>query len=154
MEDRQSLNPGRIKLTFDDGTIRYAILERADGPTVVGTPLNKNTLFNSENSERYACDLPSEAFTLLTQESVVLVPVSSWSSTVDDEGYYTNRVDVLGMKESYSPIFSVVLGSAFSDNDDEGAFEGIKRMTTHDGYVVFKATDVPVNDLNVRLKGV
>ena len=154
MKDRQSARPGRIKLTFDDGSVKYATLERADEPSVVGTPLNKNTLFNSENSERFDCELPSEAFERLTQEIIVTVPADGWSASVDDEGYYINRVDVQGMKESYSPIFSVALSSALTADVEEGEFEGVKRMVTYDGYVIFKAVDVPTSDLKIRLKGV
>ena len=154
MQDRQPTKPNRIKITFDDGSVKYGYMERADEPTVEGTPLNKSTLFNSKNTERFACELPSEAFGLLSQEPVVVIPASGWSSSVDEEGYYTNRVDVEGMSENYSPIFSVVLTSALTVSEDEGAFEGIKRMTTHNGYVVFKATDAPTNDIKVKLKGV
>lgn len=154
MEDRQSANPGRVKFTLDDGTVMFGTIERADSPSVAGTPINKNTLFNSRNSERYAAELPSEAFERLTQEILVIVPAGGWSASVDDEGYYINRVDVQGMKESYSPIFSVALSSALTADVEEGEFEGVKRMVTYDGYVIFKAIDVPTSDLRIRLKGV
>jgi hypothetical protein len=41
--DRQSAYPNRYKVTKADGTIEYITLERADEPTVVGTPLNAET---------------------------------------------------------------------------------------------------------------
>lgn len=154
MIDRQSQNPGRVKITLDDGTVMYGTIERADEPSVVGTPLNKNTLFNSINSERYACELPSEAFGLLTNEPVVIVPASAWSSSVDSEGYYTNRVNVIGMKEKFSPIFAPVFDNASNVEDLESAFIDLKRVTTHDGYVVFKALKPLTLDINIKLKGV
>lgn len=154
MEDRQSARPGRIKLTFDDGTVKYATLERADEPSVVGSPLNKNTLFNSANSERFACNLPSEAFSLLTQEPVVMVPVDGWSASVDADGYYTNRVNVPGMSASHAPIFALEISSANSALAEEIAFGNIKRLTTFDGYVIFKADATPDVSLNVKLRGV
>lgn len=154
MEDRQSAKPGRIKLTFDDGTVKYATLERADEPSVVGSPLNKNTLFNSANSERFACNLPSEAFSLLTQEPVVAVPASGWSASADADGFYTNRVNVTGMKPEFSPVFALVIASTNNMLAQEIAFGTIKRMTTFDGYVIFKADSVPAIDLNIKLKGV
>ena len=42
--DRQSAKPNRFKVTTDDGSSYYVTLERADEPTVEGTPLNAATL--------------------------------------------------------------------------------------------------------------
>lgn len=154
MQDRQSANPGRVKITLDDGTVMYGTIERADDPTVAGTPLNKATLFNNLNSDRYACEVPSEAFSLLTNEPVVTVPASGWSSAVDAEGYYTNQVTVAGMKEEYSPIYSAVLSNADSVMEIENAFSDIKRVLTYDGYIICKATKQLEIDINIKLKGV
>ncbi len=44
--DRVSAYPNRYILTTPDGKATYVILERADEPTVVGTPLNAET-FNA-----------------------------------------------------------------------------------------------------------
>lgn len=44
--DRVSTYPGRVKLTKADGTVEYVTWERADEPTVAGTPINKE-LFDS-----------------------------------------------------------------------------------------------------------
>lgn len=44
--DRVSTYPGRVKLTRSDGTVEYVTWERADEPTVEGTPINK-ALFDS-----------------------------------------------------------------------------------------------------------
>lgn len=41
--DRVSAYPGRYIMTTEDGRASYVILERADEPTVVGTPLNAET---------------------------------------------------------------------------------------------------------------
>lgn len=41
--DRQSVYPNRYKITRADGSSEYITLERADEPTVVGTPLNAAT---------------------------------------------------------------------------------------------------------------
>lgn len=154
MEDRQSARPGRVKLTFDDGTVKYATLERADEPTVVGSPLNKNTLFNSNNSSRYGCDLPSQAFEAITREVVVEIPVSAWSSEQDEEGYFTASAEVEGMREEYSPIFAPAVTDLSSAADLETDFGVIKRMTTYDGYVIFKASETPLGAVGVRIKGV
>ncbi len=44
--DRVSTYPGRVKLTKANGTTEYVTWERADEPTVLGTPINK-ALFDS-----------------------------------------------------------------------------------------------------------
>lgn len=41
--DRQVRKPNRFKITSDDGTVFYAVLERADEPILPGTPLNAAT---------------------------------------------------------------------------------------------------------------
>lgn len=46
VKDRVPTYPGRVKLTKNDGTFEYVILERADSPTQEGTPINK-ALFDS-----------------------------------------------------------------------------------------------------------
>ena len=44
--DRVPSQPGRYKMTLPDGSTQYVTLERADEPTVAGTPINK-ALFES-----------------------------------------------------------------------------------------------------------
>lgn len=44
--DRVASNPNRYKITKSDGAIEYVYIERADNPSVAGTPLNAAT-FNS-----------------------------------------------------------------------------------------------------------
>jgi hypothetical protein len=56
MKDRVPQNPGRVKITHADGTSEYVTLERADNPTQIGTPLNKNTLFDSTVNTRYGLE--------------------------------------------------------------------------------------------------
>lgn len=41
--DRESTYPNKYKVTKDDGTTYYVLLERADEPVVSGTPLNAET---------------------------------------------------------------------------------------------------------------
>lgn len=48
--DRKSTYPNRYKITKADGTVEYVTLERADQPTVAGTPLNAET-FNKVVNE-------------------------------------------------------------------------------------------------------
>ena len=43
-QDRVSAQPNRYKVIKADGTTEYVVLERADEPTTLGTPLNAETL--------------------------------------------------------------------------------------------------------------
>lgn len=51
MQDRIPALPGRVKMTMPDGTVQYVVLERADEPTQVGTPLNKATLLKDTTAQ-------------------------------------------------------------------------------------------------------
>ena len=44
MQDRISVNPGRVLITPENGSAYYATMTRADNPTQDGTPLNKASL--------------------------------------------------------------------------------------------------------------
>ena len=154
MEDRQSTNPGRVKITLEDGTEIYGTIERADGPIVAGTPLNKNTFFNSYNSERYVCDLPSKAFELLVKDVTVSVPANGWSTSVNSDGYYAQTINVAGMKEKYSPVFALEITTAAEVDALQEAFALIPKATTSEGTITFFATEQPQVDLVIRLKGV
>lgn len=69
MRARQALNPGRVKLTFEDGTVKYATMERADNPVVEGHPLNPYTLLKDETCTMLGGDpetmVPDDAFQML-----------------------------------------------------------------------------------------
>lgn len=155
MKDRVPQNPGRMKFTLEDGTSMYATMERADNPTQVGTPLNKNTLFDSTVNTRYGLDdgTPSQGFSMLTKEWTVTIPASGWSSTTTN-GWYTNRISVAGMKAVYSPLMSLIVTSSDLVSDEQSAFGAIAEAETFDGYIIVKASYVPDISINVRLKGV
>lgn len=66
--DRKSSNPNRYKITRSDGSVEYVTLERADNPTVVGTPLNAATFnsmmsgFSETDHKHAATDITSGTF--------------------------------------------------------------------------------------------
>lgn len=151
MKDRQPANPGRVKITLDDGTVLNGILERNDSPQEEGSPLNAATLFNSTNSTRYACDVPAEAFELLTKEWQVSVLAANWSDAVNGDGYYTQTISANDMKAVYTPEFTPVYGLASAIEAVDEAFSAIKRMTTADGSVTFLATEKPKADITIRV---
>ena len=151
MENRVPTKPGRIKLTDDSGNVKYYYMERADEPTVEGTPLNKATLFDSENESRYACGLPNDALKMLTKEWQVSVPVAGWSVAVNEEGYYTQTIAVEGMKSVYQPNFMPLYGIAANADTVDEVFSVIKRMTTANESVTFLATEKPTNNITIRV---
>lgn len=54
MEDRVPANAGRVLITPEDGSAPfYAVLTRADNPTVAGTPLNKANLLSDTTANLY-----------------------------------------------------------------------------------------------------
>ena len=55
--DRLPSKPNRVKVTKEDGTTEFLIIERADDPTVEGTPLNRAAFmalqgFHASTTER------------------------------------------------------------------------------------------------------
>ena len=155
MKDRQSANPGRVKFTLDDGTVMFGTIERADNPTVVGDPLNKNTLFNNLNSERYVADLPSEAFELIGRVwGTFILTAAGWSSAVNSEGYYTQEISIDGMSEQYYPSVVPVYSSSAARDDEKFAFGQVDMIDTADGKIVAKATEVPEYSVSFVLVGV
>ena len=148
MENRVSTKPGRIKLTDENGNVKYYYMERADEPTTEGTPLNKATLFDSVNENRFGCELPSGAFELLVHEWQVNVLASGWSTDKNSAGYYTQTIAAVDMKEVFCPKF-MPLNDTFA-----GKFFKIDRMITSDGSVTFLATQKPLENISVRIVGV
>ena len=151
MENRVPTKPGRIKLTDDSGNVKYYYMERADEPTVEGTPLNKATLFDSENESRYACSLPNDALKMLTKEWQVNVLAANWSANKNADGYYTQTVVVSGMKSVYKPNFMPLYGVASETDAVDEVFSVIKRMTTANESVTFLATEKPTNNITIRV---
>ena len=69
MRARQARKPGRVKLVFDDGSVKYATMERADEPIVEGDPLNPFTLLKDETCKMLGGDpntmVPDDAIQML-----------------------------------------------------------------------------------------
>lgn len=151
MLDRVPTLPGRVKLTADTGDYYY--LERADNPTIEGTPLNSTTLFDANMSERYGCNTPTEAFSLLAKTWKITLRLVDWSEE-QEEGYYTQVVNVEAMKEEYTPIISLTPTNAVLEDEEREGFARVGKIETGDGFVKAYAKKIPSINLNLSIKGV
>lgn len=149
MQDRIPLHPGRIKLTQVSGNIYD--MERADEPLQVGTPLNKSNLFDSANETRYGATTPNGALSNLVREWEVTIPTTAW---VEGEDYNTAQISVAGMKAVYNPIYAVKISSMATAESDNELFAMLTEMETFDGYVIFRAFDLPDKEMTIRIRGV
>lgn len=156
MLDRVSTIPGRIKLTQRTGEegSEYYIMERADQPSVTGTPLNKENLFSDENLIAYNVNTPSEAFEKLMKVWFITVPASDWSSSVDANGYYTQTITFEEMRATYNPIFGLLPTSAHVKRTEQSEVSKIAYMDTNDGSIILYAAGKPNINLNLYIKGV
>ena len=155
MQDRQPKNPGRIKLTLDDGTVLHGVMERDDSPTAEGTPLNKDTLFNDNNSTRYAVDIPSRAFELLGKVwGPFTASKTGWSASADANGYYTQQITASGMSAEYYPAVLPVYETPATRDLEKMMFGEIDKIETLSGAIKLYITDVPDVNLKFILVGV
>lgn len=92
MKARQPKYPGRIRLTFEDGSVKMATLERADEPLVAGDPLNPYTLLKDETCTMLGGDpetmVPDDALQMLA----ALACSGGGSGDVGELEDYTLRV--------------------------------------------------------------
>lgn len=158
MEDRIVQFPNRIKLVPVDGQPNIYDIEEVPGEvTSEGTPLSKATLLTDVTGERYGLTPTgtiAEVLSKNVQELSATITATGWSSSVGDEGYFTNQVEVPGMLSVYNPLLVLVITSATLSEDERMAFSYIIEVETFDGYVICKALEVPDIDLNVKFMGV
>ena len=154
MKDRQPADPGRIKLTLDDGTVLNGILERNDSPQEAGTPLNKANLFDDAAESRYGVETPNGAFNMIGKKwPDVTIPLSGWGAAAVN-GLYENQVTVPGMLAVYEPWAGVAYTSADTMEDEDDAFACVKEIETFVGYIIAKAKELPEQNITVRIRGV
>ena len=84
MQDRVPLYPGRVRLTPISGQTNVYDMTMEDSPSVVGTPLNKNTLLNALAEQAFA-----EAEMELTDATVseALLNLASFSAIAEVVSY-------------------------------------------------------------------
>ena len=122
MKDRVSANPGRVKLTPEDGSPAfYATMERADNPVEEGTPLNKSTLLSDA-----ACDLLEIPQTSTVNEAFLKLAlgVGKYGYTVHFQ--WPDGTPMVGYRVSG---LTAIDGSALT-TDDTGTVFGISSSTS------------------------
>lgn len=84
VKDRVPTRAGRMKITHEDGTVEYIVLERADEPVQEGTPINK-VLFDSIDA-----DIKNKGtyhHEILTTQEYQHVSSDSWAECVKSEKF-------------------------------------------------------------------
>lgn len=86
----------------------------------------------------------------ISLEATILA--SNWSTSTTN-GYYTNQVNVMGIKAAYNPQVDLIITSAELAEDERSAMGQIIEAETFDGYVIFRALEAPTINLNVKFFG-
>ena len=139
MKDRVSANPGRVKLTPEDGSPAfYATMERADNPVEEGTPLNKSTLLSDA-----ACDLLEIPQTSTVNEAFLKLAlgVGKYGYTVHFQ--WPDGTPMVGYRVSG---LTAIDGSALT-TDDTGTVFGVSENTS-----VRVSVSTSFQDLNTASK--
>lgn len=133
--------------------VQTALNGKVDKETGKGLSSNDFTAAYKSKLDN-APDNTKQEIDLLKQSIPATVPASGWSSAPTSAGWYENRVDVSAMKAVYNPFLDLVITSAALALDEQAAFGQIVEAETFDGYVVFRALDVPDISINVKFMGV
>ena len=161
MKDRVSQNPGRVKITPENGgTAYFAKLEMADSPTDPGTPLNRQTLLSEAAAQQLGLDpetaTPSEAFGRiaagLSNTYRVTLAANGWSGSAW-EGY-TQTVNCSGITAQTVTLPPVYQSSGYRETDIAAreALGMIGRVESLDGQIrVTCWEDRPSVDLTIQL---
>lgn len=138
--DRQSTYPNRYKITREDGTFEYVTLERADEPTVAGTPLNAET-FNSLFANMGNVSSENIFLVTLTTGATSSDLVADKTYTEIQEAYVANKVvrlvymgqefgihSKVALKFHFYPVAltSLTVNTLVVSSDDTWAFETVE----------------------------
>lgn len=83
VKDRIPVNPNRKKITYeDDSSVRYAVVEYADNPVEVGTPINR-ALFQSLLVGDIG-DLKMSVLKMMLQLALATTTIDAWADLLAD----------------------------------------------------------------------
>lgn len=146
MKDRVSANPGRVKLTPEDGSPAfYATMERADNPVEEGTPLNKSTLLSDA-----ACDLLKIPQTSTVNEAFLKLAlgVGKYGYTVHFQ--WPDGSPMVGYRVNG---LTAIDGSALT-TDDTGTVFGVSENTSVSVSVSTSFQDLNTASKTIRSTGI
>lgn len=146
MKDRVSANPGRVKLTPEDGSPAfYATMERADNPVEEGTPLNKSTLLSDA-----ACDLLEIPQTSTVNEAFLKLAlgVGKYGYTVHFQ--WPDGTPMVGYRVSG---LTAIDGSALT-TDNTGTVFGVSENTSVGVSVSTSFQDLNTASKTIRSTGI
>ena len=146
MKDRVSANPGRVKLTPEDGSPAfYATMERADNPIEEGTPLNKSTLLSDA-----ACDLLEIPQTSTVNEAFLKLAlgVGKYGYTVHFQ--WPDGSPMVGYRVNG---MTAIDGSALT-TDDTGTVFGVSENTSVGVSVSTSFQDLNTASKTIRSTGI
>lgn len=66
--DRLPTLVGRRKLSFEDGTVKYAVVEMADAATIEGTPLNRKAMMDLQGFHTVDTEFKSDGSIVETND--------------------------------------------------------------------------------------
>lgn len=132
--DRVPKYAGRVKLTPVSGQDNVYTMERADAPTVVGTPLDKATLdsiIQSRLTGRFYSITPFYTLKKTTQGTTTPLPTSNW--TVTNLTSATSSIYKVVASTAINSDYSVEKAVDGKDDTGWGSTEG----TTHTYTIIF-----------------
>lgn len=134
--DRVPSQPGRYKMTMPDGSTQYVTLERADEPTVVGTPLNK-ALFDSIQDD--LDELNSKLGRRYSLDDMTEIPANANFNNYNDFGNFC-YTGVNASTFSNFPTKYRGVGGVLRVERSTYAIEGFCRQTimTYNGYIAWR----------------
>lgn len=105
--DRIPLNPGRRKITHENGTSEYVTVEMADNPTVIGTPLNRAAFMALQGFEAFHVTFNDDGS--ITETNALNEPLNTsfnTDGTIDE--VFTNKDGLkIGIKTKFNPDGSI-----------------------------------------------
>lgn len=155
MQDRVPLHPGRVKLTPVAGQENIYDLERQDGATVAGTPLNKASLLTDATCDKLRLEhdtaTPDDALSALYQMADVYVTNITLSAAgwVGDSSPYTQPVAISAVTAD-SKVDVQPTDAAIETMVNSGTYS--LRIDNVDGVCTAHAVgDKPEEDMTVQV---
>lgn len=177
MRDRQPTQPGRVKITPENGgEAFYAVMEMADEPTDLGTPPTKANLLTDETAGFYGKDANATVNNVLAELGVYMQywwrarsveghyePVSGASETLyltsgpgasDYTLSYSSDVEINQTTGSVTLVNPTVVADVFYNEDVSATVRGKYVSTSQRSGIYFVGSDSVFNSFYQRDDGV